>query len=213
MNHWVITHLNYFFEHYGYWTVFFGILLENAGIPLPGETILIVASVLARTKHELSIADVAVIAVLAAITGDNLGFALGRYGGRPLLDRYRHVFHIEKETVRKAESLFTRRGGMAVFFARFITGLRVVAGPMAGALRMHWYSFLLFNALGAVGWVGVITTLAYFLGPSLEPVLRHLSWAFGVAVVLLTLYSWLKRRRSGNRSHREISSVSSKGIH
>jgi membrane protein DedA with SNARE-associated domain len=137
MNHWVITHLNYFFEHYGYWTVFFGILLENAGIPLPGETILIVASVLARTKHELSIADVAVIAVLAAITGDNLGFALGRYGGRPLLDRYRHVFHIEKETVRKAESLFTRRGGMAVFFARFITGLRVVAGPMAGALRMH----------------------------------------------------------------------------
>jgi membrane-associated protein len=144
--------------------VFFGILFENAGIPLPGETILIVASVLARTKHQLSIAEVAVIPVLAAITGDNLGFALGRYGGRPLLDRYRHVFHIEEETVRKGESLFTRRGGMAVFFARFITGLRVVAGPMAGALRMHWYSFLLFNALGAVGWVGVITTLGLFFG-------------------------------------------------
>lgn len=195
MSDWVSTHLNYFFEHYGYWTVFAGILLENTGIPLPGETILILASVLARTKHQLSIVEVAVIAAVAAITGDNLGFAVGRYGGRPLLDRYRHVFHIEENTVRKGESLFARRGRMAVFFARFIAGLRVVAGPMAGALGMDWYSFLMFNALGAISWVALITSLAYLFGQSLEPVLRHASWAIATVLVLAAGYWWYKRRK------------------
>lgn len=114
MTHWVVTHLDYFFAHYGYWTVFIGILLERAGVPLPGETILILASVFARTQHRLSIAEVAIVAAIAAVTGDNIGFAAGRYGGRPLLDRYRHVFHIEDATVRKGESLFTRHEGMAV---------------------------------------------------------------------------------------------------
>ncbi|MCU1291293.1 MAG: hypothetical protein JWP08_143 [Bryobacterales bacterium] len=74
-------HLTYFFQHYGYWTVFFGILLESAGVPLPGETILIVASVLAREGHQLRMLDVAAVASIAAVAGDNLGFALGRYGG------------------------------------------------------------------------------------------------------------------------------------
>lgn len=113
MTHWVVTHLNFFFAHYGYWTVFLGILLESAGVPLPGETILILASVFARTQHRLSIADVAIVAVVAAVTGDNIGFAVGRYGGRPLLDRYRNLFHIEDETVHKGKSLFARHGGMA----------------------------------------------------------------------------------------------------
>jgi membrane-associated protein len=189
------AHLSYFFQHYGYWTVFFGILLESAGVPLPGETILIFASVIARTKHQLNIFDVAIIALAAATMGDNLGFAIGRYGGRPLMDRYRHFFHIEKETVRKGETLFRRRGGVAVFLARFVAGLRVVAGPLAGALRMRWPTFLAFNALGAVSWVAAITTLAYLFGSALEPILRHFTWAIAGAAVLMAAYWWVKRKR------------------
>ena len=188
------AHLQYFFQHYGYWTVFFGIFLESTGVPLPGETILIVASVMARQEHQLDLLHVGVIASIAAVSGDNLGFAVGRYGGRPLLERYRHLFHIEEGTIQKGEALFARRGGLAVFLARFLAGLRVVAGPMAGALRMPWGRFLIFNVLGAVTWVAAITSLAYFLGPSLEPILRHVSWALGAALVLAAGYWWVKRR-------------------
>jgi membrane protein DedA with SNARE-associated domain len=92
--------------------------------------------------------------------------------------------------------LFARQGGAAVFLARFIAGLRAMAGPMAGAMRMHWRTFLFFNTLGAVSWVAAITTLAYFFGSSLEPGLRQLSSAFGIAVVLIALFLWLKRKRS-----------------
>jgi membrane protein DedA with SNARE-associated domain len=194
------AHLNYFFQHYGYWTVFFGIFLESTGVPLPGETILIVASVLAREGHQLKMLDVAAVASTAAIAGDNLGFAIGRYGGRILLERYRSLFHIEEETIRKGEALFARLGGRAVFAARFLAGLRVLAGPMAGALRMPWGRFLIFNVLGALSWVMAITTLAYFFGPSLEPILRHASGAIGAAVILAVLYWWIKRSRLRTRS-------------
>lgn len=195
MTHWFSSHLLYFFAKYGYWTVFFGLLLENAGIPLPGETILITASVLARTKHQLNIFIVAGVAIIAATLGDNLGYALGRYLGCPLLARYRHIFHLEQEQITKGEQFFQRRGGVAVFFARFITGIRVLAGPIAGVLNMPWRQFLFFNALGAICWAAAVTTAAYLLGNTIERVLRHASWAIAVAAAAAILFWWLKHRR------------------
>lgn len=164
-------------------------------MPVPGETILITASVLARTTHRLDILGVALVAVIAATTGDNLGFALGRYAGCPLLTRYRHVFHISEQTIREGEDLFRRRGTVAVFFARFIAGLRVLAGPLAGVLKLPWTRFLLFNALGAVAWVARVATSAYFLGGAIESVLSHATLAIAILLALLILYRWLKRRR------------------
>src|SRR5215475_4741909 len=121
---------------YGYWAVGAALLLENTGIPVPGETILLLASFLAYSRDELQLPYIIVIGVCAATIGDNLGFVVGYRGGRPLLDRYRNVFRIQRETIARGENLFAQYGDFTIFFARFIFGLRVIAGPLAGVLRM-----------------------------------------------------------------------------
>lgn len=186
--------IHYLFQHWGYWTVLAGILLEDAGVPVPGETILITAAILARTQHQLSIPVIGAIAVAAAITGDNLGFALGHYGGRPFLRRYQRFFHIDDQAIEKGESIFKRHGPVAVFFARFIAVLRIVAGPLAGTLRMSWRSFLIFNSLGAIAWVTAVCTLAFLLGPSLEPLIKHSTWVV-LGLTGLAVAGWFWRRR------------------
>ena len=200
VGHWVSAHLNYYFDHYGYWTVLFGLLMESAGVPLPGETILILATFQASTRHQMNVLYVGVVAVAAATMGDNLGYLLGCYGGRPLLDRYRSVFHVAPVTIRRGEKLIERHGAVAIFFARFVAALRVLAGPLAGILRMHWRRFLLFNALGAMAWVSTIVVLAYFLGPSLESALKHASWIIlAVLAVAVAWYSWHHLRANRQR--------------
>jgi membrane protein DedA with SNARE-associated domain len=200
MEQWITSQLEYCFAHWGYWTVLVGIMLESAGIPVPGETILIIASTLAASSHQLNIFMVAAIAVAAATGGDNLGFAVGRHAGRPLLVRYRHVLHIGPAVIQKGEQLMLRRGAVTVFFARFIAGLRFLAGPLAGVLRMSWRRFLVFNALGAIAWVATICSLAYLFGPALESALQNSGWVLAVAVVACAaFYFWRSRRK-----HRQI---------
>ena len=194
MGHWITQHLSPWINQYGYWAIFGVIMLESAGLPLPGETILILASLAAGTSHHLHIVDIAIVGAVAAITGDNLGFAAGKYGGCPLLTRYSHVFHIKKATIQKGERLFHDHGGVAVFLARFIAGLRVLAGPLAGTLKMGWRKFMVFNTLGAVAWVTVICTLAYLLGPSIEVILKRATWPMvAVTVLAIGLYWWRHR--------------------
>lgn len=200
MGHYVFEHLAYFFDKYGYWTVFFGLLLENAGVPVPGETILLFASFLASTKHQLNIFVVAAVAVVAATTGDNIGFAIGHFGGRPLLERYKGFFHISDESIHHGEELLNRHGGLAIFFARFITGVRVVAGPLAGVLRMHWVTFLKFNAAGACAWVAAITTVAFVFGSKFQRLLYLMSRLNLVllALIFAAVVLWIWKRRSGS---------------
>src|SRR4051812_46647214 len=112
--------------HYGYWAVGAALLLENAGIPVPGETILLLASFLAFSQQELKLPWIIVVATVAATLGDNLGFALGYYGGRPLLQRYQNVFRIKDETIARGEGLFAKYGAVTVFFARFVFGMRII---------------------------------------------------------------------------------------
>lgn len=196
MGHWITSQLEYCFAHWGYWTVLVGIMLESAGIPVPGETILIIASILAASTHQLNIFIVTAIAVAAATGGDNLGFAVGRHAGRPLLVRYRHLFHISPEVIDKGEQLVQRRGAVAVFLARFIAGLRFLAGPLAGILHMPWWRFLVFNALGAVAWVATISSLAYFFGPALESALQNSGWVIAVVIIgAAACYFWRSRRK------------------
>lgn len=186
--------------NYGYWAVGAALLLENTGVPVPGETILLLASFLAYSQHELRLPWIIAVATVAATIGDNLGFTLGYYGGRQLLERYQSVFRIRKATLLKGESLFERYGALTVFFARFVFGMRIIAGPMAGVLRMPWRKFLLFNFLGAVVWVTVISGAGYLFGRHWEHLQENVKRfdvivAICVALVLAVLW-WRSRRAS-----------------
>lgn len=186
--------------HYGYWAVGAALLLENMGIPVPGETILLLASFLAFSQHELQLSWIIVVGTIAATVGDNLGFTLGYYGGRPLLERYQSFFRIQNSTLLRGERLFARYGAVTVFFARFVFGMRIVAGPMAGALRMPWRKFLIYNFLGAALWVSVISTVGYLFGRQwdhLEQDLKRFDLVIAVvAVIALAVLWWRNRRRS-----------------
>ena len=180
-----------YFQHYGYWTVAVALMLENAGIPVPGESTLIAASVFAQARGTFNLRDIIIVATLAATMGDNLGYAIGRWGGRPLLERYRQAFHLRPETLHRGERLFARYGSVTVFLARFIVGLRVFAGPLAGALHMHWPRFVIFNALGALTWVTVVASVSYAFGrhvPALIRSIRTANLLLLVAVVLAAVF-------------------------
>jgi membrane protein DedA with SNARE-associated domain len=167
----VFEHIRQFLVHWGYWGIAAFLLLENAGVPLPGETILLLASVLAFKNHELRLQWIIVVGTLACTAGDNLGYWIGRAGGRPLLERWKKFFHVKDEHIHSGEELLERHGAPAIFFARFIAGARIVAGPLAGVLRMHWPKFALFNFLGALTWVTVIASLGYLFGSQIDRLL------------------------------------------
>ena len=186
---------------YGYWAVGVALLLENAGIPVPGETILLLASFLAYSEHDLSLPWIMVVGTIFATLGDNLGFALGYHGGRPLLGRYQSIFRIQKATIERGERLFARYGAMTVFFARFVFGMRIIAGPLAGVLRMPWKRFLVFNFWGAAVWVSVISSAGYFFGrhwEKLERGMKRFDVVVAVVVLLIAVFLWWRNWRRGN---------------
>jgi len=202
MAHHILDLLRGLLVHYGYWAVAATLLLENAGVPVPGETILLLASFLAFSQHELQLSWIVVAGTAAATLGDNLGYALGRRGGRPLLERYRHVFHISAAAVARGETLFERYGSGTILFARFVFGMRVFAGPLAGVLRMPWKRFVVFNALGAALWVTAIALVGYSVG-SRWNVLMHFIKRFDLALeaafVLVAVFLWWRSRGERDR--------------
>jgi membrane-associated protein len=199
MTHSILDFLRNAVVHYGYWAVGAALLIENAGIPVPGETILLLASFLAFSQHELQLPWIIVVGTIAATLGDNIGFALGYYGGRPVLERYRTAFRIQGATLARGEELFARYGTVTIFFARFVFGMRIIAGPLAGVLRMPWRKFTVFNFLGAAVWVTVISGAGYLFGQHLSRLERDIRLFDVVAAILvlmgLGLLWW--------RSHRE----------
>ena len=185
--------------HYGYWAVGTALLLENTGVPVPGETILLLASFLAYSQHSLQLKWIIVVATLAATIGDNLGFTLGYYGGRRLFERYQGFFRIQEATLSKGERLFERYGAVTVFFARFVFGMRIIAGPMAGVLRMPWRKFLVFNFLGAIVWVTVISGAGYLFGrhwEHLQENVKKFDGIVAVCVILVFVALWWRNRRA-----------------
>ncbi|MEV1173316.1 DedA family protein [Nonomuraea sp. NPDC049784] len=180
-----------------YATVALVIGLESLGIPLPGEIVLVSAAILAA-KGVVDPFWVGVCASAGAIVGDSAGYAIGRKGGAPMFERLGRRFpkHFGPRHVAKAEQYFQRFGVWAVFVGRFIALLRILAGPLAGALRMPYWKFAVANVLGGIVWAGGTTTVIFYLGLVAEKWLKGFSWvALGVAVVFgicTTLY--LKRR-------------------
>ena len=186
---------------YGYGAVAGALLLENAGLPVPGETVLLLASFLAFSEHRLQLPYIILVGIVAATVGDNIGFAIGIYGGRPLLERYRKTLRIRPTTIARGEDLFRRYGAATIFVARFITGMRVIAGPLAGVLRMDWRKFAIFNFLGALLWVTTISSVGFFFGKhwdELLDILREANVLVVVTACLLLAILWWRRRRPDN---------------
>jgi membrane-associated protein len=135
--------------------------------------------------------------------GDNLGFALGHHGGRPLLARYQAMFRIQKSTIQRGEQLFAQYGALTIFFARFVFGMRIIAGPLAGVLRMPWKKFAVFNFLGAAVWVCVISSVGYFFGrhwDKLERGMKRFDVVVAIVVVLIAVFLWWRGRHQNAKS-------------
>jgi membrane protein DedA with SNARE-associated domain len=190
-------------DNYGYLAVAGFVLLEDFGVPVPGETILILGAVYAGTGR-LNIFLVGLIGFLAAVAGDNLGFAIGHIGGRRLVERFGRYVLLTPERLDRATGFFERHGGKIVTVARFIEGLRQANGIIAGITGMHWAKFLAFNALGAALWVAVWTSVGYLSGSHINTIYddatrydTYLAVAVGVLIVAyIARRLWKRRKRS-----------------
>jgi membrane protein DedA with SNARE-associated domain len=185
------------FARYGYFVVFFGVLLENAGVPVPGETILLAGAALARFGH-LSLSRVIILAIAGAILGDNAGFLIGRHGGRRLIERHGHLFGLTGARLVQFDAFFSKHGVKTVVIARFVTGLRVVGAVLAGASTLPWGTFLFFNALGAVAWATTFGAVGYMLGYSWETIERwvgHLGLVFLIVLAVAGVLAFARSRK------------------
>jgi len=177
-------------HHYGYWAVFAGIAIENTGIPIPGETITIVGGFLAGSG-ELNYWLVLIIAIAGAVTGDNCGYWIGRIGGWQLLVKLANFFRIDEDDLNKAKTKFTENAAKAVFFGRFITLLRIFAGPIAGIVEMPYLKFLWYNFAGATAWATIMVTISYFVGRIIPlPQLVQIIAQFGIFALVLVV-AWI----------------------
>lgn len=177
--------LQEFARLYGYWAVFVGIAIENMGIPLPGETIVIVGGFLAGSG-ELNYWLVLSSAIAGAVLGDNFGYWVGRFGGWQLLVKIGRIFRLQEQQLEQAKDRYSKNAVQAVFFGRFVTLLRIFAGPLAGITQMPYKQFLLCNLGGAAVWSTTIVSLSFFFGKvvSLE---RIISWTAQIGVIALVL--------------------------
>ncbi|HEY2571125.1 MAG TPA: DedA family protein [Solirubrobacteraceae bacterium] len=183
----------------GYPLLFLLVMGESSGVPIPGETALITAAVLA-SRGKLTIELVIALAAAGAIVGDNIGYVIGRKGGRWILERPGRFHRQRLDVLRTGEPFFERHGPKAVFFGRFVLGLRVWASWLAGATRMHWRSFVLWNALGGICWATGIGLLAYFLGNSAGNAIETFGIYGLVAAVVAIASAVFLHRRAHRRS-------------
>src|ERR671933_2397256 len=178
-----IDHLFSLIGHYGYLVVFLGVMAESTGVPLPGETILIAAGVMVQ-RGNLDLGDTIAFGILAAVVGDQIGYWVGREGGRPFVLKWGRYVRITPERLERAESFFERNGGKAVFLARFFAGLRLFGALVAGISRMRWGIFVIYNALGSAVWATAAVLVGYLVGGSLSLVERWLGRATLVLAAL-----------------------------
>lgn len=183
LEHWLVQ--------YGYLAVFALVAVESMGVPLPGESMLIVASLYAGATGKLSILAVVAVAAAGAIVGDNIGYAIGRFGGWRLLRRYGHYVGITQPKLKLGRYMFIRHGGKVVFFGRFVGILRTYSAALAGANHMPYGRFLSFNASGGTVWSAIYGFGYYFLADVVDALGRPFAVAvtvIAVAVAVTTLH-------------------------
>jgi membrane protein DedA with SNARE-associated domain len=195
---WVSHTVRHFLEHWGYWAILLALLGENAGLPLPGETVLMFASFLSHKASGLSLTWVILVGILAAVLGDNAGFLLGQKLGPRLIRWMKKVFHMDDADIAAAKDQVRRHGSATVFWARFIFGLRTVAGPLAGVLGMPWKRFMLFNALGAAVWVSSMALIGYAFANEFQTLLDYFekgSWIIAAGLFTVGYLLWHRQKK------------------
>jgi membrane-associated protein len=185
-------------QDYGLFLLFLLIAMESAGIPLPGETALVAAGVLA-SRGDMNIVAVIAVAATGAIVGDNVGYLAGRLGGRKLLQRWAPLERHASRVLPWSERFFERHGPKTIFLGRFVAVLRVTAAWLAGISRMHWWLFFLWNAAGGICWAVAVGLVAYYAGQAAaEAIGRYGLIAGGAIVVLLVIglfvFRFIRRR-------------------
>ncbi len=187
--------LEHLLHEYGPAVIFLGIMLESLGLPLPGESLLIAASVYAATTHQVSIFVIVVAAAVGAICGDQIGYVIGRWIGLPALTRWGGRVGLTEERFELGRYLFHHYGGRIVFFGRFVAFLRTFAALLAGANRMEWRTFLVWNGLGGVAWTALYGFGAYLLGDAAKKVSGPVGIALAVVggIVLIGALVFVKR--------------------
>jgi membrane protein DedA with SNARE-associated domain len=185
-----VTHL---LNSYGLVLLFAVIAAESAGVPLPGETALIAASILAAQGH-YSIVAVIVVAASAAILGDNAGYWIGRTGGRALLERWGPVKRYAERAIPPGERFFKKHGGKTVFIGRFVAVLRVTAAWLAGITHMSWWRFFLWNASGGIVWATGVSLLAYYFGKAAADAVQTYGVYALVALLVLAVLAFFGMR-------------------
>ena len=170
---------------YGLILLFVIVAAESAGIPLPGETALVAASILATPEHHhYNIVVVIAVAAAAAIIGDNIGYWVGRTGGRRFVERWGPVRRYAERVLPPGERYFQRHGGKTVFIARFVAVLRVTAAWLAGITHMTWWRFFLWNAAGGIAWAVLVGLLAYYFGRAAADAVAHYGLLGAIVVVV-----------------------------
>jgi membrane protein DedA with SNARE-associated domain len=197
-----LLNVGHLVEVAGYPLLFLIVTAESSGIPVPGETALITAGILA-SQGKLQIELVIPLAAAGAIIGDNIGYLIARKGGRWLLERPGRFHRQRLEVLRIGEPFFERHGPKAVFFGRFILGLRVWASWLAGATRMPWRSFVFWNAAGGICWATSVGLIAYFLGHSAQNAIESFGLYGLVAAVVAIITALLLHRRHRAKKARE----------
>ena len=177
----------------GLFILFVLIAMESAGIPLPGETALVAAGVLAA-RGDFDIVAVIVVAAAAAIVGDNAGYWIGRTGGRKLLTRWPWLERHAARVLPWSERFFRKHGAKTIFIGRFVAVLRVSAAWLAGISKMPWWRFLLWNAAGGICWAVLVALVAYYAGHAAAEAIGRYGLLGGVAVVVLAVVGYLAFR-------------------
>jgi len=197
--HSLLTFLEGSFAQYGYVIVFGAIMIESMGVPFPGETMLLIASAYAAGNPSMSIYTIIACAAGGAIVGDNLGYWIGREGGRRLIIKYGKYVGLTDERYLRAQDFLKRHGGKAVFFGRFVSVARTWIAVLVGAHHLNWLQFLLYNVLGGIVWASLYGALGYFFGqnlPYLEKILKDVGFGLTAGVIAAAvIYFFIRKRR------------------
>ncbi|MEJ2635636.1 MAG: DedA family protein [Calditrichia bacterium] len=193
-----------YLHQYGYWAILFGVMLEDFGLPVPGETLLITGSIFAALG-DFQVVWVAIVGFAGAVIGDNIGYAIGYFGGQRLVRKIGKYVMLTEERLQQLEDFFDRHGGIIVIAARFIEGLRQFNGIIAGTSRMRWGLFLIFNMIGAAIWVAFWVSVAYLFGSKLGIIFEFFKrfevyFLIGIGVLIVIYIAWrVFKKRRGNK--------------
>ena len=199
----VLTDIPALIAAYGYWIILAMVMLESLGLPLPRETTLITASLYAGASHDLALTGIIAAAVTGAVVGDNIGFWIGERVGSRLLVRFGPRLGITPAKIKLGQYLFMRHGGKVVFFGRFVAVLRALAAFLAGANRMPWPRFFVFNVAGGIVWATVYACAAYGLGTRVHALAGPVGFASLLLAAAFLVWLFLFMRRHEARLEQE----------